>query len=254
MVAGAGDSGRTWLAMVCAWATTVVLASIAMPARAQQLELTFQDGRVTLHAQGVSARQVLEEWARKGRTTVVNAERLSSRPISLVLDSVPETQALGRILESTAGYVARRRTGTVGPSDIGLIMVLATSEAAAHTPIADPAFASPDDTDEPPVVAGEPSSAVGSPDAEPEPNAPSAEPNGRSPDARPDARQAGERDPATEIPAEKLPAGRPEGARPGVPVISTPASPLVAPAPAPVEPGTTPATDANGRPPRKPPA
>lgn len=234
--------------MLGAVATAGLLMASPLAARAQQLELAFDHGRVTLKAQGVTRRQVLEEWARQGRTRVVNAQLLGEERVWIALDAVPEAQALQRILESTAGYVASRRTGPDGPSDFGSIMVLSTSEAAAAASTAGPAPTAPELLPDDDLAAGP--TADPSIGRAPESTLSESERNGRPPDERPDSRLVGERDPAAEIPAEKLSAGRPEGARPGTPV-TLPATPqAVAPAPVTGQPGG-PAIDTNGRPPRK---
>lgn len=227
-----------------------MLLASPLPARAQQLELAFDDGHVTLKAHGVTTRQVLEEWARQGRTRVINAEHLGEERVWIDLDAVPEVEALRRILESASGYVARRRAGTDGPSDFGLIIVLSTSEAASTTWRAEPDPAAPEipaDDDLAAVPEAEPST-----DHEPASKLSQNEIDGRSPDARPDARLVGQRDPEAEVPAEKLASGRPEGARPGRPVTgaATPAV-VVEPAPVVAQPGGPP-MDANGRPVKRP--
>lgn len=235
--------------MLGAVATAGMLMASPMAAGAQQLELAFDHGRVTLKARGVTARQVLEEWARQGRTRVVNAEHLGEERVWIELDAVPEAQALQRILESAAGYVAGRRTDTDGRSDFGLILVLSSSEAASRKSPARPAPAAPDPVPDDDLAVVPP--AESSTRHESESKLSEHERNGRSLDARPDSRLAGERDPGADIPAEKLSAGRPDGARPGSPVTLSAPPPAAAPVPVTGQPGG-PAIDTNGRPPRKP--
>ncbi len=72
----------------------VVLAALigAVPsaASAGDLRFTLVNGRATIVASEVSLRQILDEWARVGHTTVVNADKLIGTPVTLQLVDVPE--------------------------------------------------------------------------------------------------------------------------------------------------------------------
>jgi hypothetical protein len=59
--------------LTSALALRLVLA--ASTASAGELTLSIRDGRVTLVARDVPLRQILAEWARVGRTRIVNADR-----------------------------------------------------------------------------------------------------------------------------------------------------------------------------------
>jgi len=110
----------------------VALAVCAVPAWAGDLQLTLKDGRVTLVADGVSARQILEHWAKVGDTHVVNAEKLTGPPLTLRLENVPERDALDVVLRSASGFVvAPRPAGEPGASRFDRILILATSRAPA---------------------------------------------------------------------------------------------------------------------------
>jgi hypothetical protein len=82
---------------------------LATPVFASGLSLTIRDGRVTLVAENVSVQEVLAEWARVGRVTIVNAERLSGPPLTLQLENVPEDDALASVLRAASGYVLAPR-------------------------------------------------------------------------------------------------------------------------------------------------
>lgn len=112
------------------FAFALVLA-VAWPARAQQLSLLIQDGRVTLDATAVPARQILAEWARIGGTRVVGAEKIVGAPLTLKLVGMPERQALDIILSNVAGFMAaeRQASATPGASTYDRILILATSTA-----------------------------------------------------------------------------------------------------------------------------
>lgn len=112
----------------------VLVLAAAMPARAQQLKMHIQDGRVTLEASAVPARQILAEWARIGGTRIVGADKVTGAPLTLKLVNMPERQALDIILRNVAGFMAapRQASATPGASTYDRIMILATSSAPAQ--------------------------------------------------------------------------------------------------------------------------
>src|SRR6186997_2296831 len=109
-----------------------LLTGWASPGWAAGLTLTIRDGRVTLDAQDVTVRQILTEWARIGKTQIVNAERITGGPVTLKLQEVPEKQALDIILRTVPGYMARPRETFVADASIyDRILVMATTAAVA---------------------------------------------------------------------------------------------------------------------------
>jgi len=124
----------------------VAFASVVSLAFAQQpLRLQITSGRVTLHAQNVPVRTILDEWARLGGAKVINGERIASPPVTLDLENVPERQALDIILRGVSGYMlAARTTGAAGASMYDRIMILPTSVAPRNPPpAAAPVFNAP---------------------------------------------------------------------------------------------------------------
>jgi hypothetical protein len=113
----------------------VISVGLAVPAAAQQVKLEIANGRVTLHANGATTRQILDEWARVGGTRIVNGERISGAPLTLTLENVPEKEALEIILRQVAGYMAAPRgvAAAPGASMYDRILVLPTSTAPAAT-------------------------------------------------------------------------------------------------------------------------
>jgi len=107
--------------------------AFSAPASAQQLTLTFHEGRVTLDAAAVPVRTILSEWGRLGGTKVVGAERIAGAPLTIHLENVTEAQALEVVLRNVAGYMAAPRTAAsaVGASGYDRILVMPTSAAAA---------------------------------------------------------------------------------------------------------------------------
>jgi hypothetical protein len=127
-------------------ALLVAAFSVPLPALAGELVLSFRDGAVTLKATDVPLRQVLNEWARLGRTRIIGMEKLGGGLVTLQLVDVPEKRALEVLLRSVAGYVvAARRNVMAGASRFDRIALLPTSIASA-APVAGPrpaAFAPP---------------------------------------------------------------------------------------------------------------
>jgi len=121
----------------------LLLTCWATPSFAAGLTLSVRDGVVTLDAQDVTVRQILTEWARVGKTRIVNVERITGGPITLKLDAVPEKQALDIILRTIPGYMAMPRTTQVADASVYdriLIMPTTTAVAALRPQQPGPAF------------------------------------------------------------------------------------------------------------------
>lgn len=108
-----------------------LLLSTTRSATAQSITLEFKDGKVNLVTQNVPVSTVLAEWARRGKTTIVNGERVPGPPATLQLIDVPEEQALDILLRGASGYLmAARETPSAGASIIDRILILPTSRVA----------------------------------------------------------------------------------------------------------------------------
>jgi hypothetical protein len=140
--------------MFHALAVVALLAAGAISAAAQGVTLEFQDsGKVRLVAQNVPVSQILAEWSRRGRTTIVNGERVSGPPVTLELQNVSEQEALDILLRNVSGYlVAARETSVSGASAYDRIYILPTSSrpttAAATSAAPQPAIQVQDDSDD----------------------------------------------------------------------------------------------------------
>ncbi|MDO8836295.1 MAG: hypothetical protein Q7V01_11905 [Vicinamibacterales bacterium] len=121
--------------------TLVVAACLACCghglAEAGTVTLTIRDGRVTLVARDATVRQILAEWARVGKTRIVNLENVPGGPVSLDLSDVPESQALRIVLRSLGGFMAAPRAvpdATLSRFDRIVVMpVVATAAAPASS-------------------------------------------------------------------------------------------------------------------------
>jgi hypothetical protein len=109
-----------------------VLTCSASPSWAAGLTLSIHDGLVSIDAQDVTVRQILTEWARIGKTRIINVERIAGGPITVKLDKVPEKQALDIILRSIPGYMALPRdTQVADASNYERILIMATTTTVA---------------------------------------------------------------------------------------------------------------------------
>ncbi len=122
---------KTTLIGVAAWLLAVSTASA-------DVQLTMQNGRVTLVAKDATVRQILAEWARVGHTKIVNLEAVPGGPITLELDNVTEAQALDVLLRSLSGYIAAPRAVEVADLSrldrIIIMPTLATARPAIQSP------------------------------------------------------------------------------------------------------------------------
>jgi hypothetical protein len=86
-----------------------VTALLAASTAHAEVQFSLQAGRVVIVARDASVAEILAEWARIGRTAIVNADRLPADRVTLELQSVPEQQALDILLRGTSGYVVMSR-------------------------------------------------------------------------------------------------------------------------------------------------
>jgi hypothetical protein len=118
-------------------------------ARAQGLTLQVSNGLVTLQADAVPVRQILERWAQIVGMTVVNADTIPATLVTLQFDLVPERTALETLLRDVRGYIVVRRQGVGAPIE-RIVIANAGSAPATQPPFAQPvaAFAAVSDAAE----------------------------------------------------------------------------------------------------------
>ena len=212
-------------------ALVTVACLCAAPAFAQQqpLRLEIRGGRVTLDAQNVPLRVVLNEWARVGGTKFVNVERVTAAPVTLTLTGVSERQALDILLRNVAGYVlGARQTTSTAASDIDRVMILATSAAPPRS--AQPVAANPGvRVVNPPRAFVQPGFDPGDQDAEPDFEQPQAQPGIRRPIVMPPGMRLPPSGDGEFIPAQEQPV-EPEGLNQPRPVQTSPGNPFGIPA------------------------
>ena len=121
----------------------VLLAALACgvptAAMAGDLKMSIQNGRVTIMADNVPLRQILQEWARLGQTKILNADKLNGPAVTLQLVDTPEKDALDILLRSASGYIAAPRPVAVADASMyDRITIMATSRPPAATSAAPP--------------------------------------------------------------------------------------------------------------------
>jgi hypothetical protein len=82
---------------------------LAAATASADVQITMQNGRVSIMAKDATVRQILTEWARVGHTKIVNVERIPGGPMTLELNNVGEAQALEILLRAMSGYIAAPR-------------------------------------------------------------------------------------------------------------------------------------------------
>ncbi len=151
---------------VVAGFTLLALTAFA-PAASADVQLSIRDGRVTIVARDATVRQILTEWARVGRTKIVNVERIPGGPLTLELRDVPELDALDVLLRTLSGYMAAPRTAAATPdaSQFDAIIVMPTtapppsrtaSASVMPAPFAPPSGFPQVDDDQGPPQTGQP--------------------------------------------------------------------------------------------------
>jgi hypothetical protein len=120
----------------------VVLCTIAAallaagPAAAQpRVAVSFDNGIVTMTANGARAADLLAEWARVGGTAMSGLELLADTRLTLSLTDVSERVALDALIVAPAGYVTSLKN-EVGPGTStlrSLQIVMASKDRATRT-------------------------------------------------------------------------------------------------------------------------
>lgn len=155
---------------------TFGLAALPLGAQGQaarKLEVSFNNGLVTIQAENVTVREILQEWGRKGGSRIVNADKLGGSVIPfLEFREQPEVVVLRSLLRDVPGYGAAPRLAPApGTSTIEALFILATrtvpvSGAPAAAPPVQQQTGQPNITPPPAPQPQAPQVINGSPDME----------------------------------------------------------------------------------------
>ena len=157
------------IALVAGAMSTSAWAQAAPAGRT--LEISFNEGRVTLVASGVTLPEILAEWQRKGGSKIVNGERLTGAALTYEFRNVPETAVMASLLRNAAGVIVapRRAGGPSGASAIEQVIVLPTSRPTTGPASVVTMPSNPNQNPNPGPIYGQPNDDI--PPAQPIPNA-----------------------------------------------------------------------------------
>lgn len=195
---------------------------------ARKLDVSFSNGRVTIVAENVTLQEIFAEWARKGGSRIINAERLPAARLMLTeFKDQPEADVLRTLLREAPGYGAAMRTAApAGGSTVQTVYILAARTIAPTTSNAvnQPQIQAPPQQATPRILQGSPDDEI--------------------PPVRP---ITGNQPPMTPGGAPAAPSNPNLRVGPGGVVTSTvPGVPIPAPTPNPAAPGTPPAGRGRG--------
>lgn len=140
-------------------------------AATRQLEVSFNNGKVTVIAENVTLREILSEWGRKGGSRIVNADKLGGSPVPYTeFRDMPEASVLRSLLRDVPGYGAAPRVApSADASAFDAVFILATRtvpvSSASAAPMASQIQAAPR-FDSPPQIQPAPRVIGGSVDQE----------------------------------------------------------------------------------------
>jgi hypothetical protein len=89
----------------------VLMAWCAVSTARADVQFSIRDGRVVLVANNATIADIMAEWARVGRTKIVNADKIPKDVVTLEFRNVNERQVLDILLRSTSGFIVALRNG-----------------------------------------------------------------------------------------------------------------------------------------------
>jgi hypothetical protein len=119
----------------CVIAGCLVLAPVLAQAQPGQLKLVFDNGTVTVDAEAIPLRAILDAWATLGGTRIDGIDRLVDADITLHAEALPEDEALAALLKGRNAFATvPRKPADAGASRIARIALFGTARAAAGSP------------------------------------------------------------------------------------------------------------------------
>lgn len=192
---------RFGLGVACGVFACVFGAGNGLTAQTQdrKLDVSFNNGNVTILAENVTLREIMAEWGRKGGSRIVNAEKLGGATIPYIeFRDQPEVVVLRSLLRDVPGYGAAPRIApAANASSLAAVFIVANrlvpvSGVSAPPPAAQPIQQLIQQPTQPQAV---PQPVAGSVDneippvrpvaGEAPPNTPGGTPNANNPNLRP---------------------------------------------------------------------
>jgi hypothetical protein len=118
--------------------TTLSALALTASLASAEVRLTIAGGEVSLSAQNATISQILAEWARGGKTRIVNGERVPGGPVTIELSHMPEQRALEILLRTAGGYLlAPRAIPNTAASKYDRILIVPVSSppSGARPPV-----------------------------------------------------------------------------------------------------------------------
>ena len=124
----------------------VFCAAFAPPVSAD-VRVSFANGRVTVIAENATVREILQEWARVGGSTFVDADKIPAlERLTIRLENQTELDAIDVLLRSVAGYmVTPADADSTVVSSVARVFILPTSKPVAYIPPPDADIEAGDD-------------------------------------------------------------------------------------------------------------
>jgi len=135
-IAGVILAGSAALLPARAFAQVPVAAPLTASAE-RKLDLSFNNGKVTLVAKNVTLQEILAEWTRKGSCPFPGADKIVGGKLPpLQYENQPELTVLQSLLRTVSGYIPfPRKVGNPGASMFEAVQVLASSKPTSTIPM-----------------------------------------------------------------------------------------------------------------------
>lgn len=135
---------RFSLGVACSVFAWVLGAGDGLTAQTQgrKLDVSFNNGKVTIIAENVTLREIMAEWGRKGGSRIVNADKLGGAAIPyLEFKDEPEVVVLRSLLRDVPGYGAAPRIApSPDVSSLDAVFILASRTVpVTNAPMSSPA-------------------------------------------------------------------------------------------------------------------
>ena len=108
----------------------VYLILASAPAFAD-VQLTMQNGRVTIIAKDATVRQILNEWSKVGKTNIVNIERVPGQPLTLELRNVTEGVVKSLVFGTACSLIAVHEGYNAAPTAEGVALATTRTVVAS---------------------------------------------------------------------------------------------------------------------------
>jgi hypothetical protein len=128
------SKGRRVGAVATVVAAAALMLGVPAASEAQSIKIAFGEGRISLFTERASAKDVLVEWSRYGKTEVIGAETVEKQLVTVALEEVSEGEALEAILGRGTPYLTVSRGAESGVSGF-VRLVIGEAAIAKEEPV-----------------------------------------------------------------------------------------------------------------------